>query len=79
MTKQHTKLTAKERFIEISTDVTEMLNKLNKFHKKKSKNIYKQEIDWGHVGDVVSIAENLESILCGQGIIKEEDLKYSEF
>lgn len=70
-------LSTKERIKKYNSDISEMINKLTKFHEENSKitNNYNDPHS-GHVGDIYNIAENLEDVLIAAGIVREEDRKY---
>lgn len=70
-------LSVKEKIKKHNSNISEMIEKLTKFHKENSKitNNYDNP-HYGHLGDVYHIAENLEDVLLAAGIIKEEEKQY---
>ena len=70
-------LPAKERIEKYNSDISEMIDKLAKFHKKNTKflNNYKGSHE-KYTGGVYHYAEKLEEVLLATGTIAEEDSKY---
>lgn len=70
-------LSVKEKIKKHNSNISEMIEKLTKFHKENSKitNNYDNP-NYGHLGDVYAIAENLEQVLLLTGVIKEEESQY---
>jgi hypothetical protein len=72
-------LSAKKRIKKYNSDISEMIQKLNKFHEENIKFLNdfegSQEI---YAGNTHNLAEKLENTLFAAGLLKEEDFKYNQ-
>ncbi len=66
-----------DKFIEAHADIKGMLDKLQALHDDHF-NVASDDIKWGNVGDITSIAEKLEYILLSTESIKIEEAKYND-
>jgi hypothetical protein len=72
-------LPAKERIKKYNSDISEMIQKLSKFHEENLKFLNglegSQEV---YAGNTYNLAEKLENVLFAAGIMKEEEFKYNQ-